>query len=620
MGLMPAESVQRKLATLPESPGVYIFRHHEGGVLYIGKARNLRARVRSYFQRSTSDTRAFIRFLDREVGDLETAVVANEKEAALLEEQLIKQHRPRYNVRLRDDKRFLSLRLDPHAAWPRLELVRHVKADAARYFGPYPSAASARQTLRLVNRHFQLRTCTDSEMRNRVRPCLQYQIHRCPAPCVLDVDRQRYGEHVRDVGLFLDGQYKALRIQVEEHMQKASQRRQFEKAAMYRDQLVALDRMQQNQRVASHDEVDQDVLGLYRSDRDDTRVELALLKVRGGHVLDLSTFSLSRCYLPDDALVASFLSDYYQPGSFVPREVLLPCAVELMPEVADRLSQQAGRRVYLYAPKRGKRAQVLRMAMENAVHAFREKATARASMEAKLQELQDTLHLPGWPQRIECVDISHTGGQDAVAAIACLIEGEAQSQHYRYFRLKEARGGDDYGAMFEVLSRRLQRAKEQQEGWALPDVLVVDGGRGQLNMALAVLRELGIDGLAVIGLAKERDSEDEEKRHDRVFLPGQLNPIAVHTRPSLRLLSHVRDEAHRSANAFRIKQQKARELDPRLDGIRGIGRKTRTLLLRRFGSMDALAKANVDELLQAGITRRQAQAIYRALRSQESRA
>ena len=594
-----SEKVEKKLATLPPKPGVYVFRGAGGAVLYVGKARSLRSRVRSYFTPSTSDVRAFVARLEVELEDIETFVAGSEREAALLENQLIKEHQPRYNVKLRDDKEFLSLRLDPAAEWPRLEVVRRPKRDGAHYFGPYHSATAARQTLRLVNRHFQLRTCTDTELKSRARPCLQYQIQRCPGPCVFDVDRAAYGEQVDGVALFLAGRHDELIDQLQARMAAAAEAMEYEQAAVHRDQIRAVERVRETQRVASVKDVDQDVIGLFR--RAD-QAEIAVLLVRGGKIRGVRTWDFQKVSLPDDELLASFLVQWYG-RSPVPDEVLLPRPIEAMDGLAavlaDLRAGQGGRTAApkVLVPRRGAKKRLVEMAMENAHHAFREKR----------------LRLPGPPRRIECVDVSHIGGEDAVAAVVSLNEGAPEKKRYRTYHVKRARGGDDYGAMYEVLSRRFRRGRDREKGWELPDLFVVDGGKGQLNVALAVLRDLEVERFPVVGLAKEKENALGEKLVDRVYLPGQKNAIPLAGTPALQMLAFARDEAHRASNAFRTKLGKKRRIRSELDEVKGVGPKTRQKLLTTLGSLDAVREASEEALVEAGATRRQAIAIRRAL-------
>ncbi|MFK7990760.1 MAG: excinuclease ABC subunit UvrC [Sandaracinaceae bacterium] len=605
--------VQHKLDSLPTAPGVYVFEDRAGETLYVGKAQNLRSRVRSYFQPGNSDTRPFIVHLERELGDLTTFVVGNAKEAALLENEVIKQRQPRFNVKLKDDKDFLSIRVNPKDKWPRLSVVRRPRPDGARYFGPYDSATSARQTLRQINRFFQLRTCKDTDFRSRTRPCLQYQIKRCPAPCVKDVDRAEYLAQVELVGMFLEGRHDQLVEDLDGRMRGAAQELAFERAATYRDQLRAVERARTRQRIATVKDVDQDVLGLYRAG---DLAEVALLEVRNGHLNRVRTFELDDVGLPDEELVASFVSEWYRRGGTVPDELLLPVDVEAAEGLEAWLGELRDKKMAVLVPKRGAKRRLLEMASENAEHAFREKARAREDLESRLKELQDKLRLPVPPRRIECIDISHIGGSDTVAAITALSDGELDKARYRTFRVKKAEGGDDFGAMYEVLSRRFRRAMNGEAGWELPDLLVVDGGKGQLNVARAAMRDLDLEGLPVVGLAKERTSGGETTRVERVFLPGQKNPVPLPDRgPARYFLTHLRDEAHRASNHLRKKVGKRRRMKSGLDDIPGVGKKTRQRLLKELGTLKAVKEADIPQLRAAGANVRQAEAIVKAFQS-----
>jgi excinuclease ABC subunit C len=610
-------SWRQKLEHLPSTPGVYVFKDAAGEYLYVGKAASLRNRVRSYFQASTSDTRYFIEHLQGELGDIETFVTATEKEAALLENSLIKQHQPRYNVKLRDDKDYLSLRLSESASWPRLEVVRRPKDDGARYFGPYHSATAARSTLRLVNRHFQLRTCTDADFSSRTRPCLQYQIKRCLAPCVLEVDRVRYGEQVRNVGLFLEGRHDELLEHLGRAMQDASESLRYEQAATYRDQIRSVESARQSQRVSVVRDIDQDVFGYFRQDE---KVELAVLMARRGRVVGVRTFDVRDAQLPDDELISAFVAEYYRRGSFVPDEVLIPTRIEAAEGLSAVLSEQRGGKVTIGRPQRGDKSKLLRMAMENAAHAFREKARAREDLGARLGVVAEKLGLPKLPKRFECIDVSHTGGQDTVAAIVAFRDGEPDRKRYRSFHIRGVSGGDDYGAMREALTRRFRRGKDAEAGWDLPDLLVLDGGRGQLAIARAVLAELQIDDLPVVALAKEKLNVMGDELVDRVYVPGRKNPVELRSARGLLLLAQARDEAHRVSNALRVRLGRGQRLRTRLDDIRGVGPKTRVALLRKLGSLEAISAATPEQLVAAGATSKQARTILEHLRSDSGEA
>jgi excinuclease ABC subunit C len=624
--------VLEKLDALPVSPGVYLFKDQEGAVVYIGKAKSLRSRVKSYFQAGGSDERYFIPILQRTVGDLETIVTASEKEATILENTLIKQHSPRYNVKLRDDKDFLCIRLNAAHEWPRLTVVRQrtvhtdkAERDAppagAKHFGPYHSATSARRTLHLVNKHFQLRTCTDSELASRRRPCLQYQIKRCPAPCVYDVDHAWYEEQVGLVVKFLEGRHDELSKELKVKMQEAAKKLAFELAAVYRDQLRAIEAVREEQNAVSVDEVDRDVIGLYR---EADLVEVALLYVRGGKLGEVATFSTKQAEIPDEEILSAFLARTYDGAvTEIPDEIIVPLEPEALAGIEEWISDQAHHKVKVCHPKRGARVDLLALATENAKHAFQEKRRQKDDLDERLRELQERLRLPTLPRRIEGCDISHLGGGDTVGAIVAMKDGLADKKRYRTFHVRgrgedgKLNAGDDYGAMSEVLGRRFRRSlgttsgtkegemtvKESEETrdrieWDLPDLFVVDGGRGQLAVALAAAHDLGLHELPIVGLAKEKENVMGETLVDRVYLPGQKNPIPLRSHSaSLFFLARLRDEAHRFSNRARERLGKVRRLRSELDGIRGIGPVTKKALLGALGTVAAIKTASDEALL-----------------------
>jgi excinuclease ABC subunit C len=677
----PSDELTQKLESLPSSPGCYVFRDGKGATLYVGKAKSLRSRVRSYFQEGASDTRAFIPFLRRHVADLETIVTRSEKEAAILENNLIKERKPRYNVKLRDDKEYLSVRLSLDHEWPRLELVRRPKPDGARYFGPYHSATAVRRTLHLVEKHWKLRTCSDRELASRKRPCLKYQIGRCPAPCVYDIDRELYAEQVRSVGLFLEGRHDELSNVLAERMRSASERLEFELAGTYRDQLAAVQSVREAQGVVAVSDRDQDVVGLFR---EADLAELVVLIVRSGRVVDTVSFSSARVELPDDEVVAAFLREHYGEGgvgeAHLPDEVLVPVLPEGADGVAEWLSErrvaatppgERTRNVQLLAPRRGPRSSLLELAQKNAQHAFEEKRRTESDIDERLARVKERLRLPTLPRRIECSDISHLGGEDTVGSVVALLNGKPDKKRYRTYHVRTAGPGDDYQALYEVLRRRFQRGRaalvaavgenalrsdtrdvepgvdsspsssapegpgpsvettpsnsapegeapnvESPSGepeWQLPDLFVVDGGRGQLGVALAAAHDLGLHELAIVGLAKERESELGDKLVDRVYLPGQKNPIPLRPNsPELFMLALARDEAHRFANRGRKRTGKRRRFESALDRVKGIGEKTKKALLTELGSVEAVRAATDEELLRVpGVSRRHVDAVRR---------
>jgi excinuclease ABC subunit C len=502
------------LDRLPTQPGVYLMKDRRGKIIYVGKAANLRNRVRQYFQPASGDTRDFVPLLEGIVGDIDTVVTSNEKEALLLENNLIKRHQPRFNVKLTDDKNYLVLRLDPRTAWPRLEVVRKMADDGARYYGPYHSATSCREALRVVNRHFQLRICTDHTLASRKRPCLQYQIKRCLAPCVLPVPADDYAEQVRFVGLFLEGKNDELLDDLRLRMKDAAARTAFERAATLRDQVRALESVLESQRVVLDTFADQDVLGFHREGQ---AVEIVVLFVRQGKLVGNRAFSFGKQEFPDDEILSSFLGLFYDLQATPPAEVLLPFAIadaDVKAEwLAEKRDKERDKKVEILVPQRGPRRALVELARKNAASSFVTRRDHGKDTETTLARLQRRLGLAKIPRVIECYDISHVQGTDPVASMVVFEDGEPAKARYRTYKIKRAQGGDDFASMYEVLSRRFRRAREatdENDPWRLPDLLVVDGGKGQLGVALAAARDVGIDvrpgaGLPIIALAKERE-------------------------------------------------------------------------------------------------------------------
>ena len=547
------KSIAEILESIPAAPGVYIMKDRRGKVVYIGKAAVLRNRVRQYFQASSGDNRDFVPLLEGIVGEIETVITSNEKEALLLENTLIKKHQPRFNVNLKDDKNYLVLRLDPTAEWPRLEVVRKLGQDGSHYFGPYHSATSCREALRVVNRHFQLRTCTDHVLHNRRRPCLQFQIKRCPAPCVLPVSPEEYGDQVRDVRLFLEGKSDELLGRLTGRMKEAAARTDFERAADIRDQLRALETTLQEQRVVSTDFVDQDVFGFCR---EGIALEIVVMSIRQGKLLGNRAFSFTGQEFPDAELLSSFVGLYYDLSVMPPDEILLPVAIDDAQLKAEWLSEKRPprrRRVEVLVPQRGDRRKLVELAQKNAAASFAARRDAREDTEVTLGKLQRRLKLPRLPRVIECYDISHIQGFATVASMVVFVDGRPEKSRYRTYKVRSVgqrageggafiRRNDDFASMYEVLSRRFRRAREgaaaeaggradADQSWALPDLIVIDGGKGQLGMALAAARDVGIDvrpgpGLPIVGLAKERDFDVAAAEADEKTL-DLLTPVAA---------------------------------------------------------------------------------------------
>ena len=616
---MPAEALEEKLERLPAAPGVYLMKDSRGEVIYVGKAVNLRSRVRSYFGRS-SDTRAFIPFLESWLADLDTVVVTNEKEALLLENELIKRYQPRFNVLLKDDKNFICLRLDPAAEWPRLEVVRRFKRDGAMYFGPYASASSIRETLRIINRYFQLRTCSDHVLHHRRRPCLLHQIGRCPAPCVYDVSRTEYAESVREVALFLEGKGGELIDALRTRMKGAAQELRFEQAARLRDQLYAIERSLERQKIATTETIDQDVFG---SHREADRLVVYVLYVRQGRLNGGQSFPFTGQEFPDEELLGSFVNLYYGEDNVLPDEVLLPLRPEggLEP-LAELLTEKRGRRVRVLVPQRGEKLRLVEMSAANARQAFLDQRRSRDELEAVLERLRERLHLSRVPRRMECFDISHFQGATIVASQVAMTEGELDRSRYRRFRIKSVHAQDDFASMYEVVSRRLRRGREATD---LPDLLVIDGGKGQLASARAAMKDLGVS-IDVVGLAKSREIDSDDRAAvsarspERVFIPEKKEPIVLpQNSPELFLLMRIRDEAHRFAITYQQKLMRRRNFRSVLEDIPGVGEGRKKALLRAFGSLKRIREASIEELAaEAGLGTTLAERIHAHLHAPES--
>lgn len=590
--------LQEKLDALPTEPGVYLMKDRRGQIIYVGKAVNLRNRVRSYFTR-TGDTRAFIALLDTMLGDIETVLVHNEKEALLLENELIKKHKPRFNVMLKDDKQFISLRLDKAHPYPRLEVVRKYERDGARYFGPYSSASSIREMLRIINRYFHLRTCTDHVLANRKRPCLLHQIGRCPAPCVYPVPPEDYRRSVDEVVLFLEGKAGELVDGLRSRMKRAAGELKFEEAARLRDQLQAIERSLERQKVATTDFKDQDVFAFHRQG---DRILFYVLWVRQGRLNGGQAFPFGSQEFPDEELLASFVNLYYDTGSFVPEEVLLPLEPESPEGLEALLSERKADKVRVLVPKRGEKHELVLMAAKNAEQAFIERKRTKDETDAVLSRLQQRLNLRNFPRRMECFDISHFQGSSIVASQVAVTDGETDKSRYRRYKIKTLEKQDDFASMYEVISRRLKRGQEEKD---LPDLLVIDGGKGQLASAHAAMKDLGVEGLDVIGLAKSRDQEvfdrdaESSRSPERIFVLGRKDPIVLaQNSAEIFLLTRLRDEAHRFAITFQQKDMRKSRIRSALEDIPGIGEARRKMLLRHFGSLKRVREATIEELAE----------------------
>ncbi len=610
-----ADELAGRISRLPTSPGVYLFLNATSKVLYVGKAVNLRARARQYL--SGHDTRAMVPHLVREAVDVEVVLTSTEKEALILENTLIKKHQPRYNAKLRDDKNFLHLRLDPREAWPRLTLQRRIHSDGARYFGPYHSAARARQTLDAVQRHFPLRRCNDRTLRSRARPCLLHQLKRCSAPCVGLVQADTYQEIVEEAALFLSGRSRELLDRLQERMLGHAEHERFEDAARTRDLLRAIEATVERQRVVDRTLADRDIWGLFREGE---RGTAAIQPVRGGFLLDPVVRWIDGALGDDADLLTTLVAQHYDPASGedprerIPPELLLPSAPADEQTLVELLSDRRGSRVRLRTPQRGDKRALVELASHNARERFLRGTTEDERSARALEALARICRLPAPPRRVECFDNSNLQGSDPVSSMVVFIDGRPDRSAYRRYRVKTVEGADDYATMREILGRRLRRGLAED---TLPDLIVVDGGRGQLSAALAVLQHEGLPQLPAVGLVKPRTERRQGRRDstDRLVLPAIRDPVRLKANdPALRLLQHLRDESHGYALRYHRQRRRKRALGSALEEIAGVGPARRKALLRHFGSTRNVASASQQELAAApGVGEVLAQAIWRAM-------
>lgn len=594
-------SLKEKIKSLPSIPGVYLMKDDKGHVIYVGKAKSLRNRVASYFLKTAGQSTKTVSLVSH-ISDIDYMVTSSEVEALILENNLIKKHRPRYNVILRDDKNYPYLRLSMEE-YPKLTVVRGIKKDKAWYFGPYTSAASMRETLRLIRRVFPVRACSDEAFRGRRRPCLNYQIGRCLAPCVGFVGKGEYGGIVNGIRMFLEGKNRELVRNLGKQMEEASERLDFESAARIRDRINAVKKVLERQSIASGKLIDQDYMAVARKGDE---AQVMVLFVRGGSVIGSKPFPFSKVGETSEAdVLASFLTQFYTDEKFIPEEVVVPAKIEEKAVIERWLSERKGKVVRIVTPERGEKVKVLGMAEKNAELALKDRLGLEETGNKVLERLKDLLSLTNLPQRIEAFDISNTGGNEAVASMVVFEGGRPKKSDYRHFRIKTVVGPNDYGMMAEVLLRRYGRLVS--EGEKLPDLIMVDGGKGQLNVAVSVAKELKIEDVEIISLAKERGEAP-----DRVFVPGVKDAKRIpRDSPVLHLLQFVRDESHRFAithhKKFRGKKLKKTEL---LD-IEGIGEAKAKALLKHIGSLEKVKEADTEVLSTVpGITKKDAETVF----------
>lgn len=603
---MNSAQLEEQLRTLPTSPGVYLFKDKQDKVIYVGKAANLSSRVRSYFAAPNSLSSKIQQLVLRITG-LEFIVTNSKQEALIVECNMIKKYHPRYNVRLKDDKTFPYLKVAVNENWPGVYITRRFQADGARYFGPFASAGSVRKTLRLIKRIFPFRSCNKHIDGTDKRPCLDYYIHRCLGPCIGAVTKEEYQEVINQVMLFLGGKQELVLHELNSKMEAAARELQFERAALLRDQICAIENVIEGQKIAVALKGEQDVIA-FAQNGGEAYVEIFF--VRNNKLAGHEHFVMEGiCDEQPSQIMASFVKQYYASASYIPSVILLQHPVDELPMYTQWLRKQRGSSVKLQVPQRGVKKQLVNMVAENASRSLLLAKAKQLNLEtvtSGLRELETNLRLPRTPMRIEGYDISDIQGALAVGSMVVLEKGWPKTAHYRRFRIKAVPGADDYAMMQEMLRRRFKRAViarsdgaegiSQEDSWTImPDLILIDGGKGHLNAALEVRRELGIDSIPMASLAKE---------NEEVFVPGKAEPVDIpRDSPALHILQRARDEAHRFAISYHRKLRRKQGVTSVLDDIPGIGPKRKKALLQRFGSIQAIKETRLEELSQTkGIT------------------
>ncbi len=641
--------VEKTLSRIPHDPGVYLMKDIRDQIIYIGKAKDLHKRVRQYFD--GHDSRAFVSMLENVLQRIDVIITSNEREALILEAGLIKRFQPRFNVVLKDDKSMLQLRVDPREQWPRVEIVRRRKKDGAHYYGPYPGAQACRKTLDVIHRHFMLRSCKDSAFKNRIRPCLQYEIHRCPAPCVFDVNHDEYMQNCRSAELFLAGKYESLQKILNEKMIAASDNLEFEQAAVYRDQLRSIEAVCESQKIVQKSPVNQD---FWAFDGNPDFRAFVVMTVRNGRLVNMQTYDAKDALTSIDELMCQILVHHYQCFGEFPNEIILDSQFESIQSLLEEtLSEIAAKKIVISFPVRGIKAELLETAKTNAKQQFTQR---RSSEEALLERVQKTLNLSRYPHRIECYDISNLQSGQIVAAMVVFIEGKLDTARCRNFKVKSTQGQDDFGSLNEVLSRRLKYllpadsengndkidtkfsdnenfdtkfsdnenfdikfnddknpdslSSRESSFCEMPDLLLIDGGHGQVSAVVDAVNALGMLGkFDIIGIGKSRmknESENHEIEHspERLYYPNLPDPLILdQSCDEILLMAHIRDETHHRAIGFHRRLRESTTMHHRLEDIEGIGPKRKARLLREFGSTRNISKQTPETIAQvAGIS------------------
>jgi len=608
----PKNDILKKLTPVSTEPGVYLMKDAVGTVIYIGKARNLKKRLSSYFKTSGRlDIKAGI--LMNKIDDIETIITGTEKEALILESNLIKKHRPRYNVILKDDKRYPSLRIDLNQKYPTFSIVRKIGVDDAKYFGPFASAQAVRETLRTINKTFKLRKCRAKDFRTRTRPCLHCQMEGCLAPCCLDVDPAVYHEQVGEAVMFLKGRTPDLLRKVKKQMEDAARVQEFEKAARLRDKIFSLERTIEKQIAVTTDFKDRDVFALTRSPEFSV---ITVLAVRNGFLTGTRHYNFSETISTEEEMLAAFIRQYYDRHPFLPDELLTSIKLEDAYLTEEWLRDIKKKKTHIVYPKRGEKARLANLAVHNGENELKNILASHSAEMNLLRRLQKKLKMSQLPARIECFDNSNISGTEPVAAMVVFENGRAQKDRYRKYRIQTVSEHDDYAYMDEVLKRRFGKGNHSKP---YPDLLMVDGGKGQLNIAMAVVRDLGLEGeFDVVGIAKKNERKGEKR--DKIFKPGRANPLSFGREGDLLLfLQRVRDEAHRFAVTFHRRRRAKKSLQSALDTIPGVGSKRKATLLKHFQTLKNIRTADLDEISSLpGFNRRTAESVLKALSNRKA--
>ena len=603
--------IESKLNTLPKSPGVYIMKGRDEAVLYIGKAKNLRSRVASYF-RPSGDTRYAVRFLSSKTEDIDWIVTSNETEALLLEDTLLKRHKPKYNIQLKDSKTYVSVKITMQDEFPRITVTRQIKKDGSRYFGPYISSRAVRDMIKFIRKIFPLRTCSQAAFNNRSRPCLDYQLGICSAPATGNISAKAYRELVDGAILFLEGRSRELLSILKKRMTQAAIEERFEEAARLRDRILSLEEMLEEQKVVSHKGADRDIMAIARGGGS---LVVQTLHIRDGRLCGGDGYPFNDVGLPDEEVFSSFIMQFYRSERYVPQEVICPLRLEDADVIADWLSAKKGGRASLITPVRGERLKLMDMAAINAAEGLRKRIEAKGARKDVINALKKRFRLRQSPAHIEAFDISNISGQLAVGAMVVFKDGQPDKTAYRHYKIKGVAGPDDYAMMQECFARRYREGGGEA---GLPDLILVDGGKGQLNIAKKALEELGITGVGLLALAKDGETgkgvrftgQRRPSKGERVFMPNVKDPIMLRegTAEDL-LLRAIRDEVHRFAVGYH-RRLRSKAMVSALDSVPGLGPKRQQALFERFIDLDGILAATEEELCDLpGITADLAQAI-----------